>query len=214
MKSRDLDSFFDEITALVQKCRYTDCAHTHEPGCEVIKAVKSGKLDKEKYFNYINLKKEAAHYALDKVNKKEKDRRFGKFIKKAKQGRKNVEFRLGDIEDLPIDDNLIDVAISNCVVNLAPDKGKVFREVFRVLKKGGRIYLSDIVLLKELSREQRQDSELIAGCVGGAMLKDDYIKTVEDAGFSVKILSEDKEISKRQYQGIPLESLKIEAKKE
>lgn len=131
-----------------------------------------------------------------------------------KQGYKNVEFRLGDIEDLPIDENSIDVAISNCVVNLAPDKGKVFREVFRVLRKGGRMYLSDIVLLKELSREQRQDGTLIAGCVGGAMLKDDYIKIIKDAGFTVKILSEDKEISKRQYQGIPLESLKVEAKKE
>jgi SAM-dependent methyltransferase len=130
-----------------------------------------------------------------------------------KQGYKNVEFRLGDIEDLPIDDNSIDVAISNCVVNLAPDKGKVFSEVFRVLKKGGRMYLSDIVLLEELSHEQRQDGELIAGCVGGAMLKDDYIKTIEDAGFTVNILSEDKEISKRQYKGIPLESLKIEAVK-
>lgn len=131
-----------------------------------------------------------------------------------KQGYKNVEFRLGDIEDLPVDDNSVDVAISNCVVNLAPNKQKVFGEVFRVLKNGGRMYLSDIVLLKELSREQRQDGALIAGCVGGAMLKNDYIKTIKDAGFTVKILSEDKKISKRQYQGIPLESLKIEAKKE
>lgn len=131
-----------------------------------------------------------------------------------KQGYKNVEFRLGDIEDLPVDNDSVDVAISNCVVNLAPNKDKVFREVFRVLKKGGRIYLSDIVLLKELTQEQKQDGELIAGCVGGALLKDDYIKTIEDAGFAVKILSEDTDISKRQYQGIPLESLKIEAKKE
>jgi ArsR family transcriptional regulator len=129
------------------------------------------------------------------------------------QGYKNVEFILGDIEKLPIEDNSIDVAISNCVVNLAPDKSKVFSEVYRALKKGGRMYLSDIVLLKELSPEQRANGELIAGCVGGALLKDDYIKTIENAGFSVKILSEDKEISKRQYQGIPLESLKVEAKK-
>lgn len=129
------------------------------------------------------------------------------------QGYTNVEFKLGDIEKLPIEDNSIDVVISNCVVNLAPDKSKVFNEVYRVLNKGGRMYISDIVLLKELSPEQRANAELIAGCVGGALLKDDYIKTIENAGFSVKILSEDKDISKRQYQGIPLESLKVEAKK-
>ncbi len=129
------------------------------------------------------------------------------------QGYKNIEFKLGDIEKLPVEDNSIDVVISNCVVNLAPDKSKVFNEVYRVLRKGGRMYISDIVLLKELSPEQRANGELIAGCVGGALLKDDYIKTIEDAGFSVKILSEDKEISKRQYQGIPLESLKVEARK-
>jgi SAM-dependent methyltransferase len=130
-----------------------------------------------------------------------------------KQGYKNVEFKLGDIEKLPIPNDSIDVVISNCVVNLAPDKSKVFSEVYRVLRKGGRMYISDIVLLKELSPEQRANGELIAGCVGGALLKNDYIKTIEKAGFKVKVLSEDKEISKRQYQGIPLESLKLEAQK-
>jgi len=130
-----------------------------------------------------------------------------------KQGYANVEFRFGDIENLPIDDNSIDVAISNCVVNLAPDKSKVFKEVYRVLKKGGRMYISDIVLLDNLTQEQKENEELIAGCVGGALLKDDYLKTIKDAGFKVRILSEDKDISKRQYQGIPLESLKVEARK-
>lgn len=125
----------------------------------------------------------------------------------------NTEFILGDIENLPIEDGSIDVIISNCVINLAPDKSKVFKEAFRVLKKGGKIYNSDIVLLKNISDEQRGDDELIAGCVGGAVLKDDYLKLIKDAGFAVKILSEDKDISKRQYQGIPLESLKIEATK-
>lgn len=130
-----------------------------------------------------------------------------------KQGYDNVEFRVGDIENLPIEDNSVDVVISNCVVNLAPNKTKVFKEAHRVLKKGGRMYLSDIVLLDNLTQEQKENEELIAGCVGGALLKEDYLKTIRDAGFEVRILSEDKEISKRQYQGIPLESLKVEAKK-
>lgn len=128
-----------------------------------------------------------------------------------KYGHKNVEFRLGDIEKLPVDDNSVDVIISNCVVNLAPDKAKVFKEAHRALRKGGRMYLSDIVLLKSLSREQRNNDELIAGCVGGAWLKNDYLKIIKKAGFTVKVLSEDREISKRQYQGIPLESLRVEA---
>ena len=130
-----------------------------------------------------------------------------------KHGLKNVEFRLGDIENLPINGNSIDVVISNCVINLAPGKEKVFAEVFRILKPGGKMYVSDIVLLDDLSQEQKQNEELIAGCVGGALLRDDYLKIIKNAGFEVKILSEDKEISKRQYQGIPLESIKIEAKK-
>ena len=126
----------------------------------------------------------------------------------------NVEFRLGEIEKLPVDDNSIDVAISNCVINLVPDKEKAFKEIYRVLKKGGKMYLSDIVLLKELSLEQKNDEGLLAGCVGGALLKDDYLKIIKDAGFAVKVLSEDKDITKRQYQGIALESLMVEAAKE
>jgi ArsR family transcriptional regulator len=124
-----------------------------------------------------------------------------------------VEFKLGDIENLPIESNSIDVVISNCVVNLAPDKSKVFKEVYRVLKKAGRMYISDIVLLKNLSEAQRNNDELIAGCVGGALLKDDYLKIIKDAGLDVKVLSEDKDISKKQYQDMPLESLKVEARK-
>ena len=125
----------------------------------------------------------------------------------------NVEFRLGDIENLPVEDGSIDVVISNCVINLAPDKTRVFEEAYRVLKKGGRMYVSDIVLLKELSEEQRNDKDLLSGCVAGALLKEDYIRKIESVGFKVKILSEDKEISKTQYRGIALESLKVEAVK-
>ncbi len=126
---------------------------------------------------------------------------------------KNVEFRLGDIEKLPIEDNSIDVIISNCVINLAPNKLKVFSEARRVLKRGGKMYISDIVLLKKLSKEQRDDEELLAGCVGGAILKNEYLDIIKKIGLKVKILSEDKDISRRQYQGIPLESLRIEVQK-
>lgn len=127
-----------------------------------------------------------------------------------KYGFKNVEFRQGDIEDLPVEDESIDVIISNCVINLAPDKLKVFKEAYRVLKKTGRMYVSDIVLLEGLTAEQRKDEKLIAGCVGGALLKEDYLKVTKDAGFKYNILGEDTEISKTQYNGINLESLKVE----
>lgn len=141
-----------------------------------------------------------------------------KMIKKAranakKYGFANVEFRLGDIEKLPVDDGSIDVVISNCVINLAPDKPKVFGEACRVLRKGGRMFVSDIVLLKELSRMQREDKNLIAGCVGGAVLKDEYLKMARNAGFKVRVISEDRKISKRQYESLPVESLRIEATK-
>ena len=128
----------------------------------------------------------------------------------AKYNYKNVEFRFGDIENLPVENESIDVIISNCVINLAPDKLKVFKEAYRVLKKTGRMYVSDIVLLGELTEEQRSNEELIAGCVGGALLKDDYLKIITDAGFNYSILDEDIDISKRQYNGINLESLKVE----
>jgi SAM-dependent methyltransferase len=131
----------------------------------------------------------------------------------ANYGYGNVEFRLGDIENLPIESESVDVVISNCVINLAPDKAKVFSEAYRVLRSGGRMYVSDIVVLKELSDEQKNDSELLCGCVAGALLKDDYIREIEQAGFEVKVLGEDSEISERQYNGIELESLKLAAKK-
>jgi len=136
-------------------------------------------------------------------------------IKKSRQnaekyGYKNIEFRLGDIENLPVEGKSIDVIISNCVINLAPDKDKVFSEAYRVLKKGGRIYISDIVLLGELKEKQKNNDSLLTGCVAGALQKEEYIKKIKQAGFKVRILGEDKGISKRQYDGIALESLKIE----
>jgi ribosome biogenesis GTPase len=83
--SMGIDDLFDEIIVLAEKCRYVDCTHIHEPGCEVLSAVKSGKLDKDKYSNYINLKKEVGYYETTSLEKREKDHQFGKFIKKAKK---------------------------------------------------------------------------------------------------------------------------------
>jgi ArsR family transcriptional regulator len=139
-----------------------------------------------------------------------------KMIEKGKENAKkynynNVEFKLGDIEQLPIEDNSINVIISNCVINLAPNKERVFSESYRVLKKGGKMFISDIVLLGELTKEQRNNKGLLTGCVAGALQKAEYIQKIKNAGFQVKILGEDKDISKRQYSGINLESLKIEA---
>lgn len=105
----------------------------------------------------------------------------------------------------------MDVIISNCVINLAPDKEKVFREAFRVLKLGGRLYISDMVLLDELPEDLKNDRDLLAGCVAGAVLKEEYLKLLKRAGFSVEILAEDPDISKSQYRGLPVESLKLKA---
>lgn len=137
-------------------------------------------------------------------------------IEKAKANAKkynfnNVEFRKGEIENLPIENNSIDAVISNCVINLSPDKLKVFQEAYRVLKNHGKMYVSDIVLLGDLTKEQKQNKALLVGCVSGALKKEDYLKIIEEAGFKIRILSEDKDISKKQYNGINLESLKIEA---
>lgn len=120
---------------------------------------------------------------------------------------------MGDIEKMPIEDSSVDVIISNCVINLAPDKSKVFQEAYRVLKNGGKMCVSDIVLLGELTEEQLNDEDLLSGCVAGALQKDDYIEKIKQAGFEVKIVGEDKEISQTQYNGLALESIKIEATK-
>lgn len=128
-----------------------------------------------------------------------------------KLGVKNVEFIFGEIEKLPLGDNSVDTIITNCVINLTPDKLEAFKEAYRVLKTGGRIYLSDIVLLKELSHEQKNDENLLAGCVAGSLLKEDYLDKIKSAGFNVRILSENKEIGKKQYNGMALESLTVEA---
>jgi SAM-dependent methyltransferase len=103
----------------------------------------------------------------------------------------NVEFLLGDIEALPLSDCSVDVAISNCVINLVPDKEKVFQELNRVLRPGGRFIVSDLVLLKELPEQVRTSVEAYVGCVAGAILKDQYLAIIRGAGFEdVRVVDE------------------------
>ena len=117
-------------------------------------------------------------------------------IAKAKENAKkgeysNVEFRLGEIEKLPVKDNSIDVIISNCVINLSPDKEAVFKEGYRVLRSGGRLMVSDLVLTKDLPKELKDSVEAYVGCLAGAIKKDEYLTLITKAGFQdVKVLSE------------------------
>jgi SAM-dependent methyltransferase len=100
-----------------------------------------------------------------------------------KLGFNNVEFRQGDIEDLPVSDNSVDVVVSNCVLNLVPDKAKVFGEIARVLRPGGHFSISDIVLVGELPDSLRNAAEMYAGCVSGAIQMDEYLEMARKAGF-------------------------------
>jgi ubiquinone/menaquinone biosynthesis C-methylase UbiE len=101
----------------------------------------------------------------------------------ARGGWTNVEFRLGEIEHLPVADGSVDVIISNCVINLSPQKPRVFREALRVLRPGGRLVVSDIVLLRPLPETVRESIEAYVGCVAGASLKEDYLRLIREAGF-------------------------------
>jgi ubiquinone/menaquinone biosynthesis C-methylase UbiE len=111
----------------------------------------------------------------------------------------NVEFRLGEIEHLPVADNSVDLIISNCVINLAPNKENVFREAFRVLKPGGRLMVSDIVLLKELPDVIRKNVQAYVGCIGGAILKDKYLEAIENSGFQDVEIMEQSNFSTTEF---------------
>jgi len=103
----------------------------------------------------------------------------------------NVEFRLGEIENLPVENNSIDVIISNCVINLSPDKEKVFKEAYRVLKPGGRLMVSDLVLTKELPAIIRNSVEAYVGCLAGASMKNEYLDYIRLAGFrNIKVVGQ------------------------
>jgi len=117
-------------------------------------------------------------------------------IKKAnaiakEHGYRNVEFKLGEIENLPVEDNSVDVIISNCVINLSPDKLKTYQEAYRVLKPGGRILISDLVTEGELPEDIKKSFEAWAGCIAGALEKSEYLGTIKKAGFrDVSIVSQ------------------------
>ncbi len=137
-----------------------------------------------------------------------------------KSGFDNVEFRLGEIEHLPVADNTADVIMSNCVINLSPDKNLVYKDAFRVLKRGGRLAISDIVATAELPDEVRQDIALFAGCVAGAALIDEIEAMLRDAGFTdirIKPKEESRELIREWTKGGNIAdyvvSATIEAKK-
>lgn len=114
---------------------------------------------------------------------------------KKKLGYSNVDFVQGDIEKMPLPDNTFDVILSNCVLNLVPDKQKAFSEIFRVLKPGGHFCVSDVVLKGDLPEQMRNDAELYVGCVSGAVKMDEYIQIIERQGFNDIVIHKEKQIT-------------------
>lgn len=112
-----------------------------------------------------------------------------------KLGFDNVEFRQGDIEKMPLTSNLADVVVSNCVLNLVPDKDAVFKEIFRVLKPGGHFSISDVVLVGALPESLRKDAEMYAGCVSGAIQKESYLELIKQNGFTNIAIQKEKAIN-------------------
>ncbi|MDR7131455.1 SAM-dependent methyltransferase [Algoriphagus sp. 4150] len=112
-----------------------------------------------------------------------------------KLGYVNVEFREGDIDSMPVNDSTVDVIVSNCVLNLVPDKQKVIGEIYRVLKPGGHFSISDIVLVGDLPEALREDAEMYAGCVAGAIQRNDYLRFIKDMGFQHITLQKEKPIT-------------------
>lgn len=112
-----------------------------------------------------------------------------------KLGFNNVEFRIGDIENMPVSANVADVVVSNCVLNLVPDKVKAFSETFRILKPGGHFSVSDIVLKGQLPEALRQSAEMYAGCVSGAIQQEEYLNVVKQAGFTAIKLQKERKIT-------------------
>ena len=111
-----------------------------------------------------------------------------------KLGFKNVEFRLGDIDNMPVEANTADVVVSNCVMNLVPNKLKAFAEAFRIIKSGGHFSISDIVLQGELPEDLKKEAALYAGCISGAVQKEEYLRIIRAAGFTNLTIQKDRKI--------------------
>jgi len=118
-----------------------------------------------------------------------------------KTGFENVEFKLGEIENIPLDSNIADCIISNCVINLSEDKQKVFNEAFRILKPGGRLMVSDMVLLADLPEKVLASPEMHAGCIAGALHKEDYLNKIKKAGFKEVNVTREDPVSLTDYIG-------------
>jgi ubiquinone/menaquinone biosynthesis C-methylase UbiE len=147
----------------------------------------------------------------------------------SKTGYGNIEFRLGEIENLPVDSNSVDVVISNCVLNLVPDKQKAFSEIYRILKIGGHFSISDIVTEGELPASIKKSAEMYAGCVAGAISRDEYLNLISETGFkAVEIKKSDRilmplnilkaflteeEIDKYEKSGVGIFSVTVNAVK-
>jgi arsenite methyltransferase len=176
--SSELETLPDDVTGLSMGCGDPITLASLQPGQTVLDLGSGGGID-----CFMAAKKigESGHViGVDMTPEMLEKARANK----AKLGYKNVDFRLGEIEHLPVADNTVDVIISNCVVNLSPDKPQVFREAFRVLKSGGRLALSDIVTDGPLPQEIKDSLSAWAGCVAGALNVKDYINTIEAAGFT------------------------------
>ena len=115
-------------------------------------------------------------------------------VNREKLGYQNVEFIQGDIEDIPLHNGLVDVVVSNCVLNLVPDKDKAFAEIYRVLKPGGHFCVSDVVIKGRIPDKLRQDAEMYAGCVAGAIEQDEYLAIIGKTGFNQPVIHKSKQV--------------------
>ncbi len=135
-------------------------------------------------------------------------------VNKSKVGFTNVDFKLGEIENIPLENNLADVVISNCVLNLVPDKKKAFSEIFRILKPGAHFCVSDIVLKGELPAGLKKSAEMYAGCVAGALQQDEYLGIIKETGFTnigikkTKVIELPDEVLQNYLNGIEIEKFK------
>lgn len=144
-------------------------------------------------------------FGIDMDN--EKISKAKKFL--SKKDCKNIEFRRGLAEDLPVEDSSIDVVISHCVMNLVSNKQKACKEIYRVLKKGGKMYVSDVVLLGELSKVQRDDKDFMNECIKGALRKNDYLKMLKNSGFSMMISLKDNSSRNKQQKNSSIDRLEM-----